>query len=120
MAARIMMAGYSGMVNCDALTMKCSDLSRDYFIPQPYKALKGLNFSYIFQLLNFIFSGIQDPGVIYQYLETAPPLTSYLRGALKPEYPILGRISEIDHIMGEMCSQDERTFVLIEGEKGRV
>ena len=53
-------------------------------------------------------------------METAPPLTSYLRGALKPEYPILGRISEIDHIMGEMCSQDERTFVLIEGEKGKV
>ena len=42
MAARIMMAGYQGMVNCDALTMKCSDLSRDYFIPQPYKALKGI------------------------------------------------------------------------------
>ena len=102
MAARIMMAGYPGMVNCDALTMKCSDLSRDFFIAQPYKPLKG----------------IKDPGVIYQYFETMPPLTSYLRGAIKPEYPILGRISEIDHIMGEMCSTDERCFVLIEGEKG--
>ena len=102
MAARIMMAGYPGMVNCDALTMKCSDLSRDFFIPQPYKALKG----------------IKDPGLIYQYLETTPPLTSYLRGNIKPEYPILGRISEIDHIMGELCSTEERCFVLIEGEKG--
>ena len=88
MAARIMMAGYPGMVNCDELTMKCSELSPDYFIAQKYKALKG----------------IKDPGVIYQYTATIPPLTSYLRRNVTPEYPILGRIDEIDRIMAEICS----------------
>lgn len=102
MAARIMMAGYPGMVNCDALTMKCSDLSTDYFIAQGYKPLKG----------------IKDPGIIYQYTETMPPLTSYLRRNVTPEYPMLGRIDEIDRIMAETCSEDDRCFVVIEGEKG--
>lgn len=102
MAARIMMAGYPGMVNCDALTMKCSDLSPDYFIAQAYKPLKG----------------IKDPGVIYQYTETMPPLTSYIRRNVRPEYPILGRIDEIDRIMAETCSGEDRCFVVIEGDKG--
>ena len=102
MAARIMMAGYPGMVNCDSLTMKCSDLSPDYFIAQAYKPLKG----------------IKDPGVIYQYTETMPPLTSYIRRNVRPEYPILGRIDEIDRIMAETCSGEDRCFVVIEGDKG--
>jgi class 3 adenylate cyclase/tetratricopeptide (TPR) repeat protein len=102
MAARIMMAGYPGMVNCDALTMKCSDLSPDYFIAQAFKPLKG----------------IKDPGTIYQYTETMPPLTSYLRRNVRSEYPILGRIDEIDRIMAETCSGEDRCFVVIEGEKG--
>ena len=49
---------------------------------------------------------------------TVPPLTSYLRGNVRPEYPILGRIDEIDRIMAEICSGEDRCFVLIEGYKG--
>ena len=62
--------------------------------------------------------GIKDPGVIYQYTETMPPLTSYIRRNVRPEYPILGRIDEIDRIMAETCSGEDRCFVVIEGDKG--
>ena len=47
-----------------------------------------------------------------------PPLTSYIRRNVRPEYPILGRIDEIDRIMAETCSGEDRCFVVIEGDKG--